>query len=315
MKKFNLKLLSIILVLIFATTILASCAKNEGSYAPGYDIDVGESVNKDSIGSTVPSPESGSQGNIDTDRKIIKTVKINAETKDFDKAIENINVLCANIGGYIESSTVSGNSINSGRTSRSAYFTLRIPADKLDEFTGNVEDSVNITNLSSSSTEITESYYDAVARLEVLETQRESLQKMLKEANGVNEMLSIQDRLYDVIEEIESYKARINSYDNKVAYSTVSINLYEVLEYSQINRTELTFGERFVRALKRGVTDFWDGCQDFAVWFAEALPTLILLAALTFAAIVIIKKIRKTKKLKKAQKSEAPTPIEEPKEK
>ncbi len=299
MKKLNSRLLSLILILIFTSVIFCACA------AKSYDSSPSESIeNKYTSGSSIASPESSSQSSaIDTERKIIKTVSITAETKKFDETVENINKLCADMGGYVETSTVTGNSINVSSQSRSASFTLRIPADKLDDFTGDVEDSVNVTNIKSNSEEITESYYDAVARLSVLEAQRESLQKMydsFDDYSDMDDMLAVQDKLYDVIEEIESYKARINSYDNKVEYSTVYINIYEVLEYTPVS-TPKSFGEKFVSSFKNGWINFWAGCQNFAVWFAGAIPTLIIIAGITVAAIFIVKKIYKTAKAKKTE--------------
>lgn len=303
MKKFNLRFTSIILVLIFALTVFCSCA------AKSYDGAAPESMNgaKDNLaGSTVMSPESSnSQASLETERKIIKTVNISAETKEFDKTVENINKMIADIGGYIENSSVNGNSLNySGSRSRNASFTLRVPADKLDEFTGTVENSVNVTNITSNSKEITEAYYDAKSRLAVLEAQRDSLQKMydsFDKPSDMSNMLAVQDKLYDVIQEIESYQARINSYDNKVSFSTVQITLSEVLEYTPVDSPK-NFGERFVTSFKRGWVDFWSGCQNFAVWFAGAIPSLIIIAGIAVAAVFVIRAVVKKAKAKKAQR-------------
>lgn len=305
MKKTSIRLLSLVLILIFASTIFCSCASKS------YDAAMPESMNgaKDNMaGSSVMSPEAsnGAQTSIETERKIIKTVNISAETKKFDETIQNINKMVADLGGYVETSSINGNSINSNARSRSASFTLRIPQDKLDEFTGSVENSVNVTNITSNSKEITEAYYDTKARLEVLEAQRESLQKMYDSFNNpsdMSNMLAVQDKLYDVIQEIESYQARLNSYDNKVEYSTVNINIHEVLEYSPVN-TPKNFGERFVTSFKRGWINFWAGCQNFAVWFAGAIPSLIIVAGIAVAAVFVLRKvIKKAKSQKLAKKA------------
>ncbi len=300
MKKLSLKLISLVLILILATTLICSCnAKADGNaMAPGYggSYEGGSEIGK--------SPEGGK---IDTERKIIKTVNINAQTKEFDKTVENINNLCTSLGGYIESSSVSGNSYGSGRNSRHASYTLRIPSEKLDQFTGDMENSVNITSITSNIQEITDAYYDAVARLQVLESQRASLQKMYEsfdEYSDINDMMVVQDKLYDVIEEIESYKARINAYDSKVAYSTVTINLHEVVEYTAVDPDGPTFGERIWDAFKTSWKNFWDFCQDFAVVFIRAIPTLLLLGSIAFAIFMIIwgsiRRARK-KRIKKSQ--------------
>ena len=124
---------------------------------------------------------------------------------------------------------------------------------------------------------------------------------MLEQAKTVSEILSIQDRLYDVIEEIESYKARINKYDNKVAYSTVTISLYEVVEYTPVTPS---FGSRIVEAFKISWTNFWNFCQNFTIVFVRAIPTLLLLGTIAFIIVVIIKgSIKRARKKRAARRA------------
>lgn len=298
-KTLALRIISLALVIIMLPFVFCACNKAE---------DAKGNYESESAGSTIMSPEKDSNSTVESERKIIKTVKISAETKEFDKTVDNIEKMCAEIGGYIESSSVNGNSLNNKKGSRSATYTLRIPAEKLDDFTGSIENSVNVTNLSSNIDEITDSYYDAVARLSVLESQKESLQKMydsFTNYSDINDMMVVQDKLYDVIEEIESYKARIKAYDNKVEFSTIYVNLSEVVEYTEPDVEEKGFGKRLGEAFVSGWTNFFDGFQDFAVWFVEASPLLMLWAIIVAIICICLlsKKIRKKKKDKKTNNS------------
>ena len=55
-------------------------------------------------------PEESTGGTADplSQRKIVKTMRISAETKAFDRATASIEALCAQLGGYIEASSRSG---------------------------------------------------------------------------------------------------------------------------------------------------------------------------------------------------------------
>ena len=301
-KTFALRIISLAMVIIMLPFVFCACNASNSKAESA----VGDMYSNESAGSVVTSPEKNSNSTVESERKIIKTVTMSAETKEFDKTVENIEKMCSEIGGYIESSTVNGNSLNDKRGSRSATYTLRIPANKLDDFTGDIENGVNVTSLTSNIDEITDAYYDAVARLSVLESQKESLQKMydsFTSYSDINDMMVVQDKLYDVIEEIESYKARINAYDNKVEYSTVNLNLFEVVEYTEPEVEEKGFGQRLGEAFVSGWTDFWQGCQDFAVWFVEAFPTLMVWAAIIVVLCIISRKWRKNRKEKKAAKT------------
>ena len=70
-----------------------------------------------------------------TAQKLIKTVSMSMETKEFDPLLENIRSKVEELGGYIESSEVSGSSYYSLYESRRAWMKLRIPSDKLDTST------------------------------------------------------------------------------------------------------------------------------------------------------------------------------------
>ena len=241
--------------------------------------------------------------------KIIKTVNMNTETKEYDNAISDLNRLITENGGFVESSSSNGQSLDyTGVYRRSAKYTIRIPAEKLESFLSASQQLLNVTYSHSSSENITAEYYDIQSRLEVLRTEREALNAMLEKATTVDNMLSIRDRLYNVIEEIESYETRLRVYDSLVAYSTVYLTVDEVVEYTRVQTEEPTWGERLVEAFKESWQDFAEGFQDFTVGFLYAIPTLLVLAVIAVGVIlvlrVVIRRTRASNKTKSEQKEE-----------
>jgi hypothetical protein len=101
-------------------------------------------------------------------------------------------------------------------------------------------------------------------------------------------MLKVQERLYDVIEEIEALQTKLNLYDGQVAMSTVRLSLREVIVYTAVVEPDPTFGERIGEAFRESWADFGEGCQDFAVWFVEAFPTLLVLVVVHGGIFLII---------------------------
>lgn len=238
--------------------------------------------------------------NGDYSEKIIKNINISAQTKEYEKSLDGILSALKQYGGYEESVSSSGRSYYSGDYyTRSARMTLRIPAENLDTFLGEVGNMINVTSQSSSMSNVTSQYYDTKARLEVLEAERKAYEEMLTMAKDVSEVLEIKDRLYKTIEEIEANKTQLNIYDNKVAYSTVIINLDEVKEYVEVPTPKTSFGTRIANSFKQSWKNFADNCQDFAVWFVSALPTILVLAVIigggTVIGLVVSKKVRNKK--------------------
>lgn len=253
-------------------------AEYEYGYDNGYIYDKVE----DSAGSSTGA------NNGDYSEKIIKNVNISAQTKEYEKSLDGILSALKQNGGYEESVKSSGKNYYSGDYyTRSAYMTLRVPAENLDAFLGEVGNMINITSQSSSISNVTSQYYDTKARLEVLEAERIAYEEMLTMAKEVSEVLQIKDRLYQTIAEIEASKTQLNVYDNKVAYSTVVINIDEVKEYVEVPTPKTSFGTRIANSFKQSWKNFADNCEDFAVWFVSALPTILVLAVFIGAGTTI----------------------------
>lgn len=304
-------------VLLFSL-VFTSCgaSKNHAAGSDGYDVgssyDESESLMPSSP--TAPSDvDYGYNGSYETpaedsvtsggavvgdaaqmSEKIIRNVSIDAQTKEYDKAIDQIRAEIVLIGGFEESFRSTGKSYyQNGVYSRSAYMVLRLPAAQLDAFLGKVGSMVNVLSQSSNAQNVTSEYYDIQTRIGVLESERDAYEEMLKQSMDVEYLLKIKDRLYNVIEEIESYKTRLNLLDSKVAYSTVTISLSEVIEYTPVVYEEPTFGQRVAEAFTESWKSFADGCQNFAVWFVYALPTLLILAGIAVIVIVVVVKLNR----------------------
>ena len=228
------------------------------------------------------------------DRKIIRRVDMSCETKVFDDALSMIMATLSTYGGHVEASSINGTGYDTSRSTGTGYsqmqsprrasLTLRVPAEKLDSFLEalRADEGIRIRSQTSTSDEITATYYDLKTRLDTLGAERDALMAMLEgftDYKDISAMLAVQERLYDVIEEIEALQTIVNLYDDQVAMSTVTLSLTEVLTYTTPKNP--TFGARINQAFRNSWTDFADGCQDFAVFFVSALPTL-----LTFAVIV-----------------------------
>ena len=84
----------------------------------------------------------------DMSEKIIYSANARLETTEFDTALEKIQTLVKELGGFMESTSVSGNNYSSiarGNTGgRSASFTIRVPSNKFSSLTGSLSDIGNV---------------------------------------------------------------------------------------------------------------------------------------------------------------------------
>ena len=294
----TLKLLLLAATLVAAIFIFASCkAANDGMDIE--DVPYPEYDNMaDDAGSSLPNySEKGEMAEGSTDKtetedkdefepKIIKTATLDAETKDFTSAIAEIEASVKALGGYIESCNINNmNYSYSGESysTRNANYILRIPADRLDEFLSEAGETLNVVSSSSNAKDISGEYYDLQARISVLETERELVSQMLSEAKDINTMISLEQRLYDIIYEIESYKTAIKVYDSKVSYSTVTLNIREVADLTELDADQ-SFGARVKRALAESWKNTVEFLEELVIIIIYVAPALVFIG---IAAIVV----------------------------
>ena len=299
MKKHSfIKFLALSLALLCTCLLVVSCAKGA------------EDTVMNEVAPMSPTEGEAGLGNLNvtidfsqaSERKVIKKFNISCETKNFEGALDSLNTLIAEYNGYVESANTQNKSMNnsSDHYTRSATLTVRIPAEQADAFVASVGDLLHITENNSSAEDVSETYYSVEARLEELKTERDSLLQIMESINhqkDYNFWLTVNQRLSEVTQQIAVYQGQINRFDGQIAYSTVQLSLREVLNYSAINQNN-TFGKRLGTAFVNGWNDFVVFCQGFAIWFAQALPMLVLLGVIATGAILIVRRTRQKKREK-----------------
>lgn len=238
--------------------------------------------------------------------KIIYSASLSAETTAFDTAIASIESMVAASGGYIQSSNVSGDTRynDDGTTSvvnRYASYTVAVPSEKFEDFLNQTGTIGNVTNLSRSAENITSRYTDTEARIASLKVQEERLLAMMEESGDLESLIALEQRLSEVTYEIESYQRELNNWDRRLAYSTVSIDLWEVSVYTPTVPVTRTFGEKLGDAFSDGWRGFTRGLQNLVLLLAELLPNLVLLAVIVLAVVFIVRTIRKRRAAKRAK--------------
>ncbi|MBR6160218.1 MAG: DUF4349 domain-containing protein [Lachnospiraceae bacterium] len=221
-------------------------------------------------------------------RKLIKTVNITAETREFDKLIANVTERINSLGGYAQSTDISGNSFSSSNERRSAFIVARIPANKLDFFVKGIEDESNITSKNESAEDVTLQYADVEAHKESLKIEQARLNELLEQATSLENIIELENRLTEVRYEIESYESRLRTMNNQVEYSTVNLNVYEVKEYTPEPVEEKSFGQRLAEGFLESCENAWETIQDFIIGFVSFLPMLIVILLILFVIFLII---------------------------
>ena len=246
---------------------------------------------------------------VSTNRKLIRTVNLNVETTEFDQLIGNISQAVSDAGGYMESSDVSGTSISDSYGRRYAYLTVRIPAERLDQFVTLVGEQGNITNKSESTQDVTLQYSDIESRKKSLRIEQDRLWELLEKADSMESIIALEERLSEIRYQLESFESQLRTYDNQVDYSTVSISVNEVKVLTPTTPDSVT--TRIQKGFRRNLENVCNGMVNFFVWLLSSLPSLIVLAVILVLLIILFRAVsrilrRRTEKPKPAPKPEGP---------
>lgn len=237
------------------------------------------------------------------ERKLIRNVNMDLETREFDALTKSITDAVTAFGGYIQQSDVSGNSLNwSGdRSSRYSTITARIPSDKLDAFLTEVSSQGNVTYKNESVQDVTLQYTDITSRKKTLQMEQERLWALLEKAESVDAVIALESRLSEVRYQLESLESQLRTLDNQIVYSTVYLSIQEVQVLTSTDPDTILV--RIQKGLSRSLNQLQVSSVDFVVWFISSLPILLVLAVLILIVIVVFRKIFRRQGFRKSKKT------------
>lgn len=301
----NRKYLALFLTAVLLVSLLAGCAKSmDAGMAEDYYYNAPESAGSGVYDDSYKEVGEASTAEAElTDRKLIKTVELDAETEDLDELLSAMTQQVSQLGGYVENQRVYNGSAYSKYRSRSASMTIRIPAEKLDEFVGHVEGSTNIVSRYSYIDDVTLTYVATESRVNALVAEEQRLLELLSQAETMSDLLEVEARLTDVRYELESVTSRLNVLKNQVSYSTVNLSIDEVVEYTPVE--EETFWQRISGGFMDSLKGIGDGVVEVTVFVLANLPYLVLLAGCAVLVIFLAKRSARRKKAKKAENNQA----------
>lgn len=244
----------------------------------------------------VPAPEAAEYEADDSAKrqeKIIRTASFTIKTTEYDQDLKQLLDLTESLGGRTELFSSSGDQ-KSGQT-RSASLTLRIPAQRLDEFLQGAGSIGNITAMSQEMQDVSDSYYDVQTRLNTQKEKMNRLQSMMKSAEDMSDLIELESAIADTQYQIDRYMSQLKSYDGRVDYSTVNVSVRETKATEIVT---LSLGQRIWSGLQSSLESGGQFLEDMAIFLVAALPWLIVIGLVCFGIRLIVKKRKNHKKQK-----------------
>ncbi len=201
------------------------------------------------------------------DQKVVRTGTIQLTVKDVTGTQNAIWNLATTLGGTVITSNTSGTDDNVR-----ADISFRVPSERFKEAMDQVRGyAVKVEKEQSTAQDITEEYVDLQARQRNLEATSLQLQSLLTRATTVDETLKVQNQLNNVQSDLERIKGKLNYYDTRTAFSTISASILPAVPVKTPPVTPVakwSFSHSIQEAWNRSV----NGLQNVA----DALITVII---------------------------------------
>ena len=280
------KMLALVLPIVLLLLLYTGCAsKGMGDFSGGSSYDKGEML---APGEGIYGPNTENAVGAPY-QKLIRKMRMEAETEDLDAILPEINGRIARLGGYVESRDVYNGGVNSYRN-RYASMVIRIPVEHMDEFVQQIEGISNVVSSNESADDVTLSYIATQSRITALETEQTRLLELLEMAKNLDEVLTIESRLTNVRTELEEVTSQLRLYDNLIDYGTISLSLQEVKTFTVIEKEEETVWQRIKTGFTTNLDNMWTGLVNLFVGLVVALPYLIPLAVIVVVLVLVIRR-------------------------
>lgn len=300
------KWISVLLTVLLLLSLVgcgAEAPRDSANQYGGATMDMGMAADKEAEESPSLS-ENGNAPALPENQKMVRKVWLEAETEELDSLLSSVEQRISQLGGYIEKQNTHNGSAYATHRSRYAELTVRIPADRLDEFVTNVSEASNIVSKEQTAENITLSYVATESRVKALETEQTRLLELLAKAETMEDILKIESKLTDIRTELEEVTSKLRVYDNMVDYGTIYLTINEVRQYTVVEEEPETVWERISTGFVENAKDLWNGITELFIFLVTGLPYFIPLGLVVTVFLLILRR-KPRKKATPVRKAES----------
>lgn len=244
-------------------------------------------------------PQTRFQENIDSktviERKLIKNAELYLEVDDYDSAVNSLKAEVTAVDGYITNETA--NVIDQKGTKR-GNLQIRIPQYRFEDFLIGMNNYGKLKNSHIYSQDVTEEYIDVESRLKTMRTKEERLLNILTQSGNLSDVLAVENELANTRSQLESLEGRMRYLNNQTEYSTVNINIEQVVvSTQQVSASGLEgVAARAKGAFIKAINNIFLGLGMSIVFISAAIPYLVVASILFVIVWAIWRGIKQGKK-------------------
>lgn len=250
---------------------MAARARVDGP--PALEVGVANPAGKNdaalSFGSPMPADLSGAM--------LIRNGQASVEVTHLNDAMTKVRQTASQLGGFVANMSLVGGKDEH----RSAQIELRIPSAQFDAAVVALGTLGKVESVSANVQDAGDEYVDLGARAANARHMEARLVEMLARRTGkLSEVLTVEQELRRVREEIERYDARLKWLERKAALSSLQITLHEPVS---------VLDQRGPSPIAEAFADAWRRAVGMLAWCIASLGVIVPLGLLIGGMIILIR--------------------------
>jgi hypothetical protein len=287
------------IVLLAAAIFAGGCSAKGGQRAPGGFASAKSSVTAADQREALPTAEADYTGvpgddasggsaagtaTVSVQRKLVKRADLHLRVEDPAAADVSITAAMEKYGAYASSTSINENSRS---------YTIRVPSVSYDSLLAEMNSIGRLIYRSENAEDVTLRYYDLEGRLGTKRELLKTFQNYLGKAKDIEEILSVEERIAELQNEIDGTGKELRYLANLVDFATLELNVIGPVSNSY---SAPGLGDRF-RELLSGFGEFISAVLvvllGIVIYGIPSILILTLLFWLLFGKIGLIKKLWK----------------------
>ena len=189
---------------------------------------------------------------------------------------------------------VSGDTRAEGDQLKRGNLTIRVLSanDNFAKAQAEIDGLGNVTSRKIVGQDVTEEYVDLQSRLRNSEAQEAQMLELMKKAETIEEILTVQSRLSDIQAQIEQIKGRIQYMDSRTDYATITVDLRDTKDggSGETAGQEINWG--FVDSLKYAGWLAVQSVNFVIVSLGIIIPVLLIGLVVFLLAYRLVRRLR-----------------------
>jgi hypothetical protein len=268
-----------VLVLIAILAAAAACGSSDANLSAGSHAPVAAVPAQSGKGATVPGntdfapnqpgpvPVQGPQ--------VIKQAQLTLTVKSgtFDSSLAAVRGLVEGEQGFIAGTDAQANPQSNDQI-RSGVISFMVPQGNFDATIDALNNLGKVQSEHITGQDVSAQYVDLKARLANEEAQRDAMLALLAQAHNINDIITVQNQLGQITQQIEQLKGQINYLDHNTTFSTIAVTIVEAGAPVQTTATD-SWG--FATALSDAAHNFVSTVNYVVSGLGAIGPVVILL--------------------------------------